>query len=298
MAAIAYCSYMFCPHLRLFSYKAIYKGCIEADATPNSILHIALSVSSNRWLRSGWGGYKSLFFISKSPYWFIRTYFSLFLISPLLNYWLDNNTFKKKRYLLLVLLFISVYGAFMGDESVSGGKNVVLFMFLYVLGDVLREKQAIFNKPSLSILVTGWIAYNVILVVVWLYLGESSLGKRLWYYSFPYSSPLLLMNAIWFFIVFSRVKLQSKFINHLAKSVFAIYILTEHSIVKPYILQPLLSNIYRGSESIGETVIWVVLFSLGVMAICILADMAFRPLFEKVQNVVVQKMQRIHGEPV
>ena len=54
-------------------------------------------------------GAKSLLFFSKSPYWFIRTYFFFFLFSPLLNSFLTNG--KKKSYAFVSFrLHLCLYG--------------------------------------------------------------------------------------------------------------------------------------------------------------------------------------------
>lgn len=226
--------------------------------------------------------YSPFFFISRSPYWFIRVYFCLFLISPLLNKWLDNSTFRNKLFILFVLFFISVYEAFMGDESVFGGKNVVFFMFLYVLGDILREKQEVLNKLNMVILFLGWLIFNIVLVLLWIRFRETSFGEHLWYYSFPYSSPLIIINATWFFIIFSKIRLKSTIINYCAQSVFAVYILTEHSLIKPLLLLPILTRIYSLIHNPGSLVLTIIFFAMVVMFVCVLIDFIFRPLFTRV----------------
>src|SRR5574344_62985 len=88
---------------------------------PLELIHILL----------GGGNPRYLFFISNPNYWwFIRTYICLYLISPVLNCFLNKGD-KNGLYLLLVLMFISVYiGSMGGDNSLIGGKNIILFSFL------------------------------------------------------------------------------------------------------------------------------------------------------------------------
>lgn len=230
-----------------------------------------------------------LLFFSKSPYWFIRTYFYLFLLSPVLNKWLDCGSFKSKAYILIVLFFIGVYEALMGDLSVSNGKNVVLFMFLYVLGDLLREKQLFLERISISILSVLWIVFNLLLVFVWMHFRDSALGNLLWRLSFPYSSPILIINAVWLFVIFSKVKLQSGIINYFARSVFAVYILTESDLIKPLLLQPSLKYIYEINTNSFILVLGVVLFAITVTFVCLLIDKIFQPLL----HIILQKVEKI-----
>ena len=225
-----------------------------------------------------------LLFFSKSPYWFIKTYFYLFLVSPLLNKWLDTGSIKDKTYVLLVFLFIGVYEALMGDASVANGKNVVLFMFLYILGDFIREKEDSLSNFKLANITIGWILFNIIMVLVWLYFNNGRIGNIIWRLSFPYSSPILILNAVWLFIIFSRIHFQSRLINRIAQSVFAVYILTEHLIIKPVLLQPSLTYIYDYCNNHFLTILFVTIFSVVVIAICVLVDHAFQPVFKKILN--------------
>lgn len=232
-----------------------------------------------------------LLFFSKSPYWFIRTYFYLFLLSPILNKWLDCSSIKGKAYFLIVLFFIGVYEALMGDLSVSNGKNVILFMFLYVLGDFLREKQSLLERIPISILSVLWIVFNILLVFGWMQFKDNALGNILWRLSFPYSSPILIINAVWLFVIFSKVKLQSSIVNYFARSVFAVYILTESDLIKPLLLQPSLKDIYEVSTNSYLLVLGVVLFAIAVTFICFFIDKIFQPLFhlilQKVENITI-----------
>lgn len=227
-----------------------------------------------------------LFFLSKSPYWFIRTYFYLFLFSPIINKWLDCSTLKGKKYFLVILFFIGIYEALMGDLSVSNGKNVVLFMFLYVLGDMLREKQSFLDKLPILPLIICWFVFNAILVLGWLLFKESSLGDVIWRISFPYSSPVLIFNAVWLFVILSKVRFQSRAVNYVARSVFAVYILTESDLIKPLLLKPVLVYIYEMSTNYYLLILGVVLFSLVVTVVCIIIDKIFQPLFSSIQQSV------------
>lgn len=238
---------------------------------------------------SGGGGIiNAVMIFSKSPYWFVRVYFYLFLMAPLLNKWLDETSFSKKKYILCVLGFIGVFMAIMGDRTVYEGKNVVLFMFLYVIGDIIRDKQDNIKKINNGVLFTIWLIFNIGIVVLWILLGDSTAGKILWHLSFMYSHPILIANGVLLFVVFGKMKLNSKVINYGAASTFSIYILTECSLIKVNLIHPVLSCIYSSCQKSSIIVLLVtVLFTMAVMALCIIIDKLFTPLFNCLQRKVV-----------
>lgn len=232
------------------------------------------------------GGQQAVFFLTKSPYWFIRAYFCLFLIAPILNQFLDSATCKTKLYLLLALAFTSIYGAMMGDEAYVDGKNLVLFMTIYVLGDILNKESISLHNIKTYWIVLLWILLNIVIVISYVHYCETSVGECLWELSYPYSSPLLIVNATLFFLLFSRFNITSKLINTAATSVFAVYILTEHSLIKPLLLKPVYEWIYHTFESNFSIIAITMFFAFIVMVFAILIDKLLLPVYQSGLNMI------------
>lgn len=272
---------MLCPYLWLFSYTANCAGggrlllpVIVYYAIPGIILRLC---GVTDYIG---GGQQVIFFLSKSPYWFIKAYFCLFLLAPVLNKYLDENDIKKKMYLLASLQFISVYGAMMGDTAYEDGKNIALFMTLYVLGDILKHLQPKFNRINTWTIITTWLLLNLIILFLYSHNESSTIGTLIWNLSYPYSSPLIIVNATLFFILFGKIKLKSQFVNNIALSVFAVYILTEHSMIKPLLLRPVLNMIYNTFDNNFAIISAIILFAIITMSIAIAIDKFFQPLFK------------------
>lgn len=225
------------------------------------------------------GGQQTVFFLSKSPYWFIKTYFCLYLLSPVLNHYLDSASMRQKVYILGVLLFTSVYSAFIGDSAYMGGKNIALFMTLYVMGDVIRDSQKAIQKVSILWFIFAWLLLNLIIVGLYYSNSVSSLGDTIWKLSFPYSSPILIINAVLFFLIFSRIQIQASFINNIALSVFAVYIITGNPLVENLLLFPVLNSINSVFNGGATTIIIVFLFAVVAFSLSIVLDLIFRPFF-------------------
>ena len=222
-------------------------------------------------------GIKSLLFFSKSPYWFIRTYFYLFLIAPVLNSFL--NTDRRRVSLLLVLGFIAIYmGWMMHDASMADGKNLVLFMFLYILGDFLRHNKEIIDNVSTPILGGFYLFLNTTLIYLYTTYSDTYIGKTIWHVSYPYCSPILILNAVVLFLVFSRLHFKSKAINWLANSVYTIYILHHQHYVLYNLIGPFVFSLYKTHHFPIILIFYLTIYSLAIMSICIIIDKFVGPL--------------------
>lgn len=223
------------------------------------------------------GGFGRLFFLSKSPYWFIRTYFYLFLITPILNSFLISA--RKRLFLLAILGFISVYmGWLMSDHSMADGKNLVLFMFLYVLGDCLKFFKERTEQIETWIIIVLYLILNALLVLAYITFCDSFIGKAIWKLSFPYCSPILILNAVLLFLIVGRFHFNSNIVNWLAGSVFAVYILHHQHYILYCLIKPCTMFVYGVAESPLELILVLGLMSIGFIIIFILVDKLFSPI--------------------
>ena len=218
-------------------------------------------------------------FITNTPYWFIRTYLYLYLISPLLNKFLEMSNRKSKNMMLLVLAIIAVYfGTMQGDESLSDGKNLINFSFLYFLGNVIREYKEQWIKVPQFYLWLAWLALNATIVCLLLcFAKETSMGSLVWRWSFPYCSPLLITNASILFVLFSKWNFSSKAINFMASSMFAVYLIHVQPTIHNHILLSALQNI--ASCNLLEIVGILLVASIGVLLACVVIDKMLTPIW-------------------
>lgn len=212
---------------------------------------------------------KQLLFISYSPYWFIRTYLCLYLFSPVLNKYLESVDGKNRLLLIISLSFISVYlGSSLGDSSLAGGKNLTNFCLLYVLGNTFRVYEKNFKKISFPYLISGYIVLNS--VILFIFVQGGLVSKGIWFMSFPYCSPLLIINATLFFLIFTRFKIHSKIINYVASSMFAVYLIH----CQPYIANRINITLSHSlvNDSIAINFCIVLLYAIIIMTASVLID--------------------------
>lgn len=181
---------------------------------------------------------KDILVLSYGPYWFIRTYLLFYLFVPIVNTFLRHIDTRRRVYTLVTLAVINFWFGAMahGDPSLLDGKNIVNFTFLYMLGNTVRSKQRVFEKVKTSYYVIAFAALNVLLVLACLF-SCPLIRHGIMRMAFGYNSPILLANAMLFFLMFSRLKIKSSIVNNIAASVFAVYLITGQPVVQNGILR-------------------------------------------------------------
>lgn len=256
-----------------FHIKPSFRGAVKLLA-PLVIFYLPLTL----WeYYHGVGEAKSLLVFSKSPYWFIRAYFCLFLMSPMLNNYLTDN--KRRLQMLLILGFIAVYMGSVHEPSLKGGKNVALFMFVYVLGDCLNAFKSKYERWRPAWIILAYLILNVLEVVCYVFFHDSLLGKVLWVIAYPYCAPLLIMNAVLLFVIFSKFNFRSKAVNWLSLSVFSVYVLHHQHFILYSLIGPCV--LYNHTVAHDPLILLTLLggLTLLIMLTCMVVDKLCSPIW-------------------
>lgn len=238
----------------------------------------------------------TLLFITNTPYWFIRTYFYLYLISPILNTYLRVAKQRDINIMLFFLGIISVYfGMMQGDSSLKDGKNLVNFMFLYFLGWTIHHYQSIWGNIRKYCWIMLFIVLNSLtFFILFKFNRYSSIGQIMWRCSFLYCSPLLILNSILLFMFFSRLHFHSKIINYLGCSIFAVYIIHCQPTFHEYIIMPFITYIQSNFNMFFMSAIFIGL-TIEIMFMSIVIDKALTPLWKQEQKFCVWVQNKIKG---
>lgn len=232
-------------------------------------------------------------FISRSPYWFVRTYLWLLLTSPIINTFLRYSNPRLRIYMLCALGCISIWmGVTGGDLSIDGGKNLLNFYFMYCLGYEIKQRQNNFEYWHKKTLVFLYIAINLLVVFVFsAILDRFYLADVLYDWCFKYNSLFLIIDSCVLFVIFSKIKICSNFVNTIAASCFSIYLITEHDLIHKYIIQPIVSIYYEFTTDwlylLGITIIFSILLSM----MCVLNDSV---LVSRIAKIVFSILRQ-HG---
>ena len=223
----------------------------------------------------------SLMFVSRTEYWYVRTYVGLYLFSPLINVFFDHSSIKVKWYLLVVTGIISVYfGNFSRYYLYAEGKNLVNFLFLYQLGQMLSFYSEQWRKIKVWKLLIAYVLLNVILVAGYYYSADTKAGELLWRLSFPYSSPMLIINAVSLFVIIGHLSLTSSVLNSLSAGVFAVYLIHGNHPLITGIQRNIVSAIYPYTSNELMFVGALTLMALVVILLCLSINQLLSPVWK------------------
>lgn len=162
-------------------------------------------------------------------YWFVMAYLGMYLLSPVLNAFAESASKRQFKILLIgFYIFQCYYCWIMGMVNYFNGYSITFFCGLYLTARYVRL------YPIQVLERRAWIIYSIItlFIAVGATIGIRLVGSPL--KLLRYDNPLEIVACVCFLLGFLKIKIQSKSINTLARSCFAVYIIHFNPFVFPY----------------------------------------------------------------
>lgn len=191
-----------------------------------SLLMLIWGLSVNKNSSISLGGLIGMLTMGNNDYWFLKVYVMLYIISPILNAYIENASQKSfKTILIAMAVFLFYYGWITPDSTnwLVKGFCLVWFCFLYLLSRYIRLYKTRFSQFSAKTDLIIYLAFTAILIAVAVlesYLQIKMKGR--WNY---YLNPFVLCPSIYLLLFFSKIKLSKKTINTIAISSVAAFLL-------------------------------------------------------------------------
>lgn len=172
------------------------------------------------------GGLIGMLTMGNNDYWFLKVYVMLYIISPILNAYIENASQKSLKTILIAMaVFLFYYGWITPDSTtwLVKGCCLVWFSFLYLLSRYIRLYKTRFSQFSAKTDLIIYLMFTTILIAVAVlesYLQIEMKGR--WNY---YLNPFVLCPAIYLVLFFSKIRFSSKIINTIAISSVAAFLL-------------------------------------------------------------------------
>lgn len=168
-------------------------------------------------------------------WWFIVSYIGLYVLSPMINAFVDNSEKIVIRNFLIAFFMFQTIFAYCSKAApfLSTGCNSMSFVGLYVLARYVRM------YPSRLTMLSTWTYWGIFLLItlsssisayLCTYMGYDFLIGRF----YTYVSPFVIIPALILVLSFSRLNFSSKVVNWLAVSCFAVYLLHMHPCLVDY----------------------------------------------------------------
>lgn len=204
-------------------------------------------------------------------YWFIKSYICLFILSPVLNAFVETASKKQFIWLLAAfLLFQTIYGWTDSAPEFAYGYSVVSFAGLYLLSRYLRlyPPHIMFDSKPRAIIIyvlsAGLVALAAFILVSKGLFKDHSLGI-----SYSYINPFNILASIGLFAFFVQLKIRSRLINYAASSCLAVYLFHINPCIFP-IFQGKISEIYSSADTwlkVPQIIVFLILVYVSAILI-------------------------------
>ena len=152
----------------------------------------------------------SLMPLNRKAEWFLPTYLSLMIFSPLLNAFAQRTSEQElRRYLLLFFLVEFVLGFINDQLEVKDGYSLFAFAGIYLIGRYLRLYPQRLERWNGRTFLLGYFgltfAQSLALFLFAYGTGQSIVASPLAYKFMSYVSPINILAAVLLFLAFSRI---------------------------------------------------------------------------------------------
>ncbi len=212
-------------------------------------------------------------------YWFVTSYVGLYIVSPILNAFIEKASKRQYTYVLIAFfLFQTIFGWRNSAPYFQRGYSAFSFIGLYLLARYVK----LFYYQSINKL-TGGVLYvlSVSANTIFFFL---MVRFNIPIDPYVYVSPIVIIGALGLLLFFSRIKIgTNKYINFIAKSAFAAYLLHQNpNLFLPY-FKPLIQYIFNSSSGF-ECLAIIASTLVGIFFISILIDQPRKWLWTKISN--------------
>lgn len=203
---------------------------------------------------SYWEQMRNIVLFTSPLYWFVISYLGLFILSPVLNTFVEKIDQKQYRIVLIgYFVFQTIYGWLVSCNpqagQFSGGYSIISFIGLYLLARYLRlyPCKATTMKRNWDLVVyIGLCIINASIGFCAAYFDIDGVNARI----VGYTNPLVIAASMYLLLYFSKLHFSSKFVNWLGAGAFGVFLLhLNENIYFPY-FKPWMQEIWQNLSGI------------------------------------------------
>lgn len=235
--------------------------------------------------------------IISNQYWYMTSYFMMYLFVPMMNKFADAAN-KKVFTATIVVILVLTTGSLMIKQDgfiLNDGYSPIWLMIMYLVGAYMK-------KFNVGAKMKKWLALllyvisslcSFILCVFSNKLLKIMLGNDISYLS--YTSPFVVLSAIFLFIFFSKLKFgkkTEKFINYITPAALGVYLIHTH----PLVFNKLMKDIAMPLVNHGTAamIFGSIAMALAIFIICIVIDLLRIQLFRLIRiNALCKKLDGV-----
>lgn len=211
--------------------------------------------------------------------WFVPAYLGLYILSPMLNAFIEKCNIKDLgTYTLVFYIYSTLVGYFCKSIEFNEGMSAISLIGIYMLGAFIRRSNFHILFFSAKIDICIFITLSLLLMsirAIMLHFGisNSPIG---------YLNPIVIIMSVYLFLFFQKLNIGSiRFINFVATSAFAVYLFHMH----PY-LYGTYHTLCTHITSNAHTILYLPIFFFAIFLISIFIDRIRILSFNTIWNFV------------
>ena len=232
---------------------------------------------------------KSIFPIFFNTYWFMTSYFVIYLLINYINMFLAALTKRKFAILLIILTCIlSVLPSFL-HVNLIGENNFLWLLYLYFIGAYIK----LFYFKSESKIKCLLIAISFYFIAVATSFTFQCLGikyniflQNQYFFAKQYSF-FLLISSIYIFLMFKNISIKPiNFVNFYSSSMIGVYLIHDNYLLRDY----LNFNIFKNNIYINSST-FVFRILLSIIIVFVLSSI-ITLIYKATMGKIVEKISR------
>lgn len=164
--------------------------------------------------------------------WFVSAYITLYILSPVINSYIEHSTERQLlKFILVFYLYSTIYGYFMRSLEFATGLSAISLMGLYLIGAWLRKSTYNVVKWSKTYDLLGFLICTLILTLGSIALLKTGISTSI----YGYLNPVVIIESVFLFQFFRKVQIGHIYwINYLAIGAFSAFLLHCHPYLSEY----------------------------------------------------------------
>ena len=223
--------------------------------------------------------------------WFIKAYLLLYILSPVINSFVESSTQKLHRNVLICFFIFQSIFSWIVNAAVffESGYSTISFIGLYLLARYFSKYKSRWMTYDRKVYLLVFILVSFIGAVASYAFGVF----RIPYFNgliFRYDSPVVILASLSLLIYFSKLHFHSKIINWIGASSFAVFLLhTNPNLCEQHFI-PMIQKIYSLNEGM-VCVLNIGAFLLIIYVVAILLDQIRKITWYKLELLLLEKFQ-------
>lgn len=236
---------------------------------------------------------ESIFPLNTNIYWFPITYIVIILLMPALNLIAAHFTKRKfrRRFFAITLAFftLNTIGKYLDfNLEPSGTYRILTYAFAYLTGAALAMSKRLQKTPRsyrIAFMILGLATFATSRFVKVYILRQQYID--LWVGSESNIFSYLVATSIFF--LFESINIpQSKIINAISASTFAVYLIAENPFLRPYIYEQLTLSNYFGSRKLY---VMTFIYTAIIFSTCVACDFCLKKLSSKTRQLIATRKE-------